>query len=141
MISFLFQSKILIFLAEITSVKTRSGSIGSVNNRTTITNNRNHRDKNGPPVSYPKHYYPPPSTTSVVKQLIGSGATLVYDSKTQKGSMKTKPLIKNQRSIEQTREDLKNTNSVLTGRQLLPDHSKIKVSFNDTRKRKKKFFF
>jgi hypothetical protein len=55
--------------------------------------------------------------------------------------MKTKPLIKNQRSIEQTREDLKNTNSILTGRQLLPDHSKIKVSFNDTRKRKKKSFF
>jgi len=54
--------------------------------------------------------------------------------------MKTKPLIKNQRSIVQTREDLKNTNSVLTGRQLLPDHSKIKVSFNDTRKRKKIFF-
>ncbi len=55
--------------------------------------------------------------------------------------MKTKPLIKNQRSIEQTREDLKNTNSILTGRQLLPDHSKIKVSFNDTRKRKDKSFF
>ena len=80
-----------ILLAEITTVKSRSDS---VNSRTTVTNNRNHRDKPGPPVSYPKHYYPPPSTTSVVKQLIGSGATLVYDSKTQKSSIKPKPLLK-----------------------------------------------
>lgn len=95
-----------------------------------ITNNRNHRDKTGPPISYPKHYYPPPSTTSVVKQLIGGGATLVYDSITQKGSSKIKPLIKNQRSIEQTRQDLKNTNSPLTGRQLIStDYAKIQVNF------------
>jgi hypothetical protein len=106
-----------------------------------IINNRNHRDKSGPPISYPKHYYPPPSTTSVVKQLIGGGATLVYDSITQKSAPKTKSsLIKHQRSIEQTKEDLKNTNSALTGRQLLPDYAKIKVIFEINNKKRKNIF-
>ncbi len=105
-------------------MKSRSGSIGSVNSRLTITTNRN---KPGPPVSYPKHYYPPPSTTSVVKQLIGSGATLIYDSRSQINMSKHKPsIIKHQRSIEQTREDLKNTHSLLTGRQLSADYAEIR---------------
>lgn len=112
-------------LAEITSTKLRSGSISSTNSRTRQTN---HRNRPGPPVSYPKHYYPPPSTTSVVKQLIGGSATLVYDSSMQKSAVKTKPLIKHPPNLQQTREDLRSTNALLTGRQLLPEHRKVKVS-------------
>lgn len=41
------------------------------------------KGKSNPPISYSKHYNPPCSTTSVIKQLVGGGATLVYDSLTQ----------------------------------------------------------
>lgn len=113
--------------AEITSTKSRSGSIASANFPPPTTTN--HRSKVGPPVSYPKHYYPPPSTTSVVKQLIHNSGSLVYDSSTQKSSMKIPTLIKTPINLEQTREELRNTNADLTGRQLLPEHRKNKVNF------------
>lgn len=41
------------------------------------------KGKSNPPISYSKHYNTPRSTTSVIKQLVGGGATLVYDSLTQ----------------------------------------------------------
>lgn len=133
-----FHPKSSIFLAEITSIKSRSDSIDSAHlPLTTTTSSTNQRNKAGPPVSYPKHYYPPPSTTSVVKQLINHSATLVYDSSSaQKSSIKPKPLIKSATiNLEQTREELINTNVDLTGRQLLPEHRKKKVRFIE-RKRK-----
>ena len=46
------------------------------------------KGKSNPPISYSKHYNPPRSTTSVIKQLVGGGATLVYDSLTQETSSK-----------------------------------------------------
>jgi hypothetical protein len=41
------------------------------------------KGKTNPPISYPKDYNSPRPTTFVIKQLIGDGATLVYDSLTQ----------------------------------------------------------
>lgn len=41
------------------------------------------KGKSNPPISYSKHYNTPRSTASVIKQLVGGGATLVYDSLTQ----------------------------------------------------------
>ncbi len=90
-----------------------------------MANGRFHqREKTSPPVSYPKHFYPPPSTTSVVKQLIGGGATLVYDSITQPNSIKTNSSItKHQRTIDDRTRILNNSKSILTGRRLPSDAS------------------
>ena len=41
------------------------------------------KGKPSPPISYPKEHNTPRPTTFVIKQLIGDGATLVYDSLTQ----------------------------------------------------------
>ncbi|CAF1010280.1 unnamed protein product [Adineta steineri] len=110
--------------AEITTNKTRTASAGPSNNRTPLANGRTHRERPSPPVSYPKHFYPPPSTTSVVKQLIGGGATLVYDSLAQQRRSKiNSPIVKHQRSIEDRTKDLQNTNSPLTGGYRSTDNS------------------
>ncbi|CAF2640836.1 unnamed protein product [Rotaria sp. Silwood2] len=45
------------------------------------TNNDHHqKGKTSASISYSKHFYPSRSTTTVVKDIIGGGATLVYDS-------------------------------------------------------------
>ena len=48
--------------------------------------------------------------------------------------MKIHPLIKTPINLQQTREELQNTNSDLTGRQLLPEHRKNKVNFSKNKK-------
>ncbi|CAF1238593.1 unnamed protein product [Rotaria sp. Silwood1] len=107
---------------EITNLKTRSGSYESLNNRTPITNSRTQRSKISPPISYPKYVYPPASTTSVVKQLISAGATLVYDSRAESSSSKIRsPVMKPKQNIQKITETLATTNSTLSGRQLRSD--------------------
>ncbi|CAF4672913.1 unnamed protein product, partial [Rotaria sp. Silwood1] len=107
---------------EITNLKTRSGSYESLNNRTPITNSRTQRSKISPPISYPKYVYPPASTTSVVKQLISAGATLVYDSRVESSSSKIRsPVMKPKQNIQKITETLATTNSTLSGRQLRSD--------------------
>ncbi|CAF3828419.1 unnamed protein product [Rotaria sordida] len=109
---------------EITTLNSRSASTEELNNRMPINNSRIQRNKISPPVSYPKYSYPPLPTKSVVKQLIGGGATLVYDSISESGPSRKKPaVIKHQKNIQQITHTLTNTNSTLSGRQLRSDAS------------------
>lgn len=103
------------------SLPVRSNSSSSLNSQQTIPYERPYRSKQGPPVSYPKQFFPPPSTTSIVKQLIGDGATLVYDSSLERKastgnsssslSLNAPPL-----TIAQRGEQLKNISPGLNGR-------------------------
>ena len=73
-------------------------------------------------MSYPKQYFPPQSTVSVVKQLIDSGATLIYDSSdrnTTTQSATTNSLYKfSSIDFNHRVEQLKETNLTLNGRQM-----------------------
>ncbi len=71
------------FSIKLADTKLRSTSIESFN-----TNNRNQRGK----TNLPKPINPSRTATSVVKQIIGDGATLVYDSLTPHT---TPPLLPN----------------------------------------------
>ncbi|CAF4333112.1 unnamed protein product [Rotaria sp. Silwood2] len=107
---------------EITTLKTKSASTESLNTHKAINNGRTYRRKINPPISYPKYTYPPVSTTSVVKQLIGGGATLIYDSIAEPSSSKIKSSVtKHKNNIQEIRETLTSNNSFLSGRQLRSD--------------------
>ena len=73
----------LTLLAEINYYPVRSTSSTSLNTDASTVNARSVRGKDGPPLSYPRNFYPPPSTASLVQQLIGNGVTLAYDSSTE----------------------------------------------------------
>ena len=53
---------------------------------TPTNSSRQSTGKISPPISYPKQFNSPRSATSVVKDLLGGGATLVYDSLTQENA-------------------------------------------------------
>ncbi|CAF3570753.1 unnamed protein product [Rotaria socialis] len=108
-------------LADLTTSKMRSTSSESLNSRIATNNSQSQRNKTGPPLSYSKYFYPPPSTTSVIKQLIGGSATLVYDSRAESRSSNTSsPDRKQQKGIQQIVDHLSSTNSNLLGRQRKP---------------------
>ncbi|CAF3457211.1 unnamed protein product [Rotaria socialis] len=108
-------------IADLTTSKMRSTSSESLNSRIATNNSQSQRNKTGPPLSYSKYFYPPPSTTSVIKQLIGGSATLVYDSRAESRSSNTSsPDRKQQKGIQQIVDHLSSTNSNLLGRQRKP---------------------
>ena len=75
------------------------------------------RARQGPPISFRKQYFPPPSTLSVVKQLIDSGATLIYDSSARKAdppATSAFPIV----TLNERMESLKGSETMLTGRQI-----------------------
>ncbi|CAF1258306.1 unnamed protein product [Rotaria magnacalcarata] len=108
-------------IADLTTSKMRSASTESLNSHIPTNNSQFQRSKIRPPISYPKYFYPPPSTTSVIKQLIGGSATLVYDSRTESRSSNTSsPDRKQQKGVHQIADHLSSTNSNLLGRQRKP---------------------
>ncbi len=82
-----------IYSAETNPIKVESFD----NNNKTSSNDNHHqhhrKGKTSPPISYPKDYNTPRPTTFVIKQLIGDGATLVYDSLTQDHTPHTTPSL------------------------------------------------
>ncbi|CAF3454505.1 unnamed protein product [Rotaria sp. Silwood1] len=67
---------------------TRSESLDNNHNMGT-NNDRHQKGKTSAPINYSKHFYPSRSTTTVVKDIIGGGATLVYDSQTPDKTLHT----------------------------------------------------